>query len=422
MVGSHQLKSKYALSALLISSALVSGAAQAAGYQIAFDSVGGLGRAYAGEAAIGDSAAAMGRNPASMTLFKRPELSGSLIYFDASIDVTGSNALQSSKDTVPSNVVPATYYVHPLNDRLAVGLGVYSNYGLGTDFNDDFLAGDVAGDTELLTINFNPAIAYKVNPMLSLGAGVSLIYATGEVNRHFGGGASNFGKNASDTILSWKGEDWAFGWNAGALIELDEYNRFGLSYRASVDLDLDGDFTDFTPGVVAVPGGGKVSASSTVPLPTIIELSGFNQLNSQWAVHYSALWTQWSEYTEFKATGSGCSVTGGTCFRKAEDYSDSWRWALGATYQLNPAIKLRAGFALDEKAGKTTLSIPDQDAYWYSVGMNYQPSSDWSVDLGLAYMDRSNETFTETSLFAANHEYQTKGHLIILGAQVNYRF
>ncbi len=224
------------------------------------------------------------------------------------------------------------------------------------------------------------------------------------------------------TVLSWEGDDVAFGWNIGSLIELDENNRFGLAYRAGVDLKLEGDFTDHTTGLVAVPGGGTVSSSSTVPLPATAEFSGFHQLNDKIAVHYSALWTQWSDFTEFKATGSGCSVNGGVCFLKPEKYDDNLRWAIGTTYQLNQAVKLRAGFALDEKAGTTTLSIPDQDAYWYSAGVNYLNDSNWSFDAGLAYMDRSDETFTETSLFAGSNEYKTKGYLIIAGVQANYRF
>ncbi|MDD1791566.1 outer membrane protein transport protein [Enterovibrio makurazakiensis] len=406
----------------IIASTLCISSANAAGYQIAFDSVSGLGRSYAGEAAIGDTAAAMGRNPALMSLFEQAELSGALIYFDGSIDVKGGSDAFSSNDTVPAQFVPSTYYVHPIDEKIAVGLGVYSNYGLGTDLKDDFAAGDIGGDTSLLSVNFNPAVSYRINPMLSLGGGVSLIYATGEVNRHYGASGGNFNKNSSDKLLSWDADDWAFGWNVGALVELDENNRFGLAYRAGVDLELSGDFIDHTVGFVAIPGGGSADSVSNVPLPATIEFSGFHQLNNTLAVHYSALWTQWSDYTEFKASGAGCSINGGTCFVKPEKYDDSWRWALGATYQLNQAVTLRAGVALDEKAGATTLSIPDQDALWLSTGLNYTYSPEWSFDVGLAYMDRSKETFKETSLFVGEQEYQTKGYLVIVGAQANYRF
>ncbi|WP_035025607.1 outer membrane protein transport protein [Enterovibrio calviensis] len=408
-------------STCLIASTLSIGSANAAGYQIAFDSVSGLGRAYAGEAAIGDTAAAMGRNPALMSLFEQAEISGALLYFDADINVDGSSDSLSSNDTVPSQFVPSTYYVQPLSDKLAVGLGFYSNYGLGTDLKDDFAAGDIGGDTSLLTVNFNPAVSYRINPMLSLGGGISVIYATAEMNRHYGAAGSNFGQNGSDKLVSWEADDWAFGWNIGGLVELDENNRFGLAYRAGVDLELSGDFTDHSVGV-AIPGGGVSDSRSDVPLPATIELSGFHQLNNKLAVHYSALWTQWSDYTEFKASGAGCSINGGTCFIKPEKYDDSWRWSLGATYQLNEAISLRAGIALDEKAGETTLSIPDQDALWLATGLNYQHSAEWSFDVGLAYMDRSKETFKETSLFVGEQEYQTEGYLLILGAQANYRF
>lgn len=422
MFKTNSLNSSTLKASLFIVSVLSSGIANAAGYQIAFDSVSGLGRAYAGEAAIGDNATAMGRNPATMALFEQAQFSGSLIYFDAAIDVVGSSSAQSSSDIVPSQVIPASYYVQPLNDKWAFGIGLYSNYGLGIDLKDTFQSGDIAGDTSVKTVNINPALSYRINDMLSVGAGISYIYAMGKATRHLGGGASSFGKQSTDKLLSWEGDGGAFGWNIGALVEVDESTRFGLSYRASSTPKLKGDFTDHTPGVVAIPGGGTVSSSAAVPLPATLEFSGYHDLNDTFAIHYSALWTNWSEYTEFKASGSGCTVNSGTCFRKQENYNDSWRWALGTTYRLDPSVRLRAGLALDKKAGDTTLSIPDQDAIWYTAGMEYQYSADWSFDFGLAYMDRSTEKFTESSLFASNHNYEMKGHLVIVGMQANYKF
>ncbi|MBD1557534.1 long-chain fatty acid transporter [Vibrio sp. S9_S30] len=422
MLKANPLRSTPLKASLIIVAVLGSGGAHAAGYQIAFDSVSGLGRAYAGDAAIGDNATAMGRNPATMALFEQAQFSGSLIYFDAAIDVVGSSSAQSSSDIVPSQMIPASYYVRPINDQWAFGIGLYSNYGLGTDLKDTFQSGDVAGDTSIKSVNLNPAISYRVNDMFSVGAGISYIYAMGKATRFLGGGAPSFDKQSTDKLLSWEGDGGTFGWNIGALIELDESTRFGLSYRASSTPKLKGDFTDYKPLVVAIPGGGTAPSTAAVPLPATFEFSGYHDLNTAFAIHYSALWTNWSEYTEFKATGNKCTVDSGTCFLKRENYNDSWRWAIGATYQLDPSMTLRAGLALDEKAGDTTLSIPDQTAIWYTAGMAYQYSEDWSFDFGLAYMDRSREQFTESSFFASNHNYEVKGNLVIVGIQANYTF
>ncbi|SUU82358.1 47 kDa outer membrane protein precursor [Aggregatibacter actinomycetemcomitans] len=56
------------LSTLLLTAA---GGASAAAFQLAEISTSGLGRAYAGEAAIADNAAVVATNPALMSLFKQ---------------------------------------------------------------------------------------------------------------------------------------------------------------------------------------------------------------------------------------------------------------------------------------------------------------------------------------------------------------
>ena len=63
-------KVAFAVTALLAASQV-----NAAGFQVSEHSASGLGRAFAGEAAIGDNAAALARNPAIMATFDKAALS-----------------------------------------------------------------------------------------------------------------------------------------------------------------------------------------------------------------------------------------------------------------------------------------------------------------------------------------------------------
>ncbi len=44
-----------------------------------------------------------------------------------------------------------------------------------TDYPDDIYAGDLAGDTSLVSVNLNPNIAYRINDSFSVGAGVNFV-------------------------------------------------------------------------------------------------------------------------------------------------------------------------------------------------------------------------------------------------------
>ena len=416
---------KITLTALAVSAALLSINAHSAGFQVNEHSASGLGRAFAGEAAIADNASVIARNPAAMTRFDRMEISGSLSLIEPSIDVetVGSSPAQKYNDVAPFAAVPAGYFVMPINDKWAWGIGMFSNYGFATDYPKDANFGALAGKTDLLTLNINPSIAYQINEQWSVGAGVSLVYADAELNRHFGSLAPLYQTTADQTLLNLNGDTWEFGWNVGVLWELNENHRFGLSYRAQVDLDFDGKFTDYSGSGIAgtTPTNPQtVDGKLSVPLPAIAEFGGFHQLNNKWAVHYGIQWTQWSEFTELRATSSDC--INNTCLLKEESYDDNFRYSVGATYNLNPDWIIRAGFAFDEQAGEATLSIPDTDRYWYSAGFTYIHSSALSVDVGLTYLYGKSSTFTEEYVDGRDYEFSSSNDAWLGAAQINYRF
>ncbi|MEZ8083790.1 outer membrane protein transport protein [Enterovibrio norvegicus] len=417
------MSKKLSRTAIALAVALAAPSAWSAGFQVSEHSASGLGRAYAGDAAIADNASVIGRNPAQMTMFKEAQLSTALHIVDPEIDITDTSNNQKASDVAPMQFVPATYYVSPINDKWAWGVGLYTVYGVATDYPDAFEAGDVAGDTSLASVNLNPSIAYRLNEQVSFGAGINVVYAIAELNRHIGVLAPTFGSdNFSEKLISMEGDTWGFGWNVGALFELDKDNRFGIAYRSEVELDFSGDFTDHQ-GSITGTKGQVVTGDLSVPLPAVAELSGFHQLNPSLAVHYSMMWSQWSSFTELKATSAQCTSDGvkGVCFDKQEDYESVFRWSLGTTYDISEDWTVRTGFAFDEKAGKSTLSIPDSDRYWFSAGATYRYSPNLTFDAGVTYIASKSGTFTETSL-TGERAFSAKGAAYIGAMQANYSF
>ncbi|RWX56716.1 porin [Photobacterium chitinilyticum] len=411
---------KITLTAVAVTAALMSINVNAAGFQVNEHSASGLGRAFSGEAAVADNASVLARNPAAMTLFKTAELSGGLTIVDPNIEVRDNDFGQTAKDVAPLALVPAGYYIHPVNDRFAVGLALFTSYGVATEYPADFNAGSAAGETSLITLNFNPNIAYRINENFSIGGGVSLVYGDAELTRFLGSLATVAGGEPSDQSMKMEGDTTGWGWNIGALYEINDNHRFGLSYRSQVDLDFEGDFTDYT-GLITGTANNTVPGDLSVVLPAIAEFSGYHALNNQWAVHYSIQWIQYSKFEELRGTGDQCNPgyngQAGVCLLKEEDYDDNARYSIGATYTLNPEWTLRAGFAFDEQAGKSTLSIPDTDRYWYSAGATYAYSKSMSFDVALTYLDGKETTFVEDGT-----SFTSSGGAIISAAQINYKF
>lgn len=431
----------------LLATALLLSASQAsaAGFQVSEHSASGLGRAFAGEAAIGDNASVLARNPAAMSLFKKAEFSVAGSYVAPNFDITGTKdasigqvlgrtdaSALDAEDIVTSAFVPAAYFIQPLNEKVALGLAMFSGYGVKTEYDDDYVAGAAGGTTDLLTFNINPSVSFKATEQLSFGLGINAVYATATVKRNYGdllaagtfkaylpagkAKAAEEANKANDPgkeLFLLEGDAWGFGWNAGALFELNENNRFALAYRSQIDLGFEGDFTG------ATSGGQKVDASLDLPLAATAEFSAYHKMTDAFAISYSVLWTQWSVFEELRATGNNCS--NGVCFLKEEDFDDNLRYSLGAEYTIENLV-LRAGFAYDEAAGETTLSIPESNRRWYTAGATYHVNSEMSFDLGFAYIDSDDIEFTESPTPGVEYGFKSSGGAVIASAQANYRF
>lgn len=437
-------KTRLTQSALAVAVAMVSTQAWSAGFQLNEFSSSGLGRAYSGEGAIADDAGNASRNPALIMMFDRPTFSGGAIFVDPDVNVTGSSVIgnDASQDNIaPTAWVPNLHFVAPINDQFGWGASVTSNYGLATEFNNDYAAGAFGGKTDLETLNLNLSGAYRLDNHWSFGVGFDAVYAKAKIERYAGDlGKVVAGSGAlppalaqrvagipADTQIAYlKGDEWGFGWNAGILYELDKNNRYGFTYRSEVKIDFDGDYKSSLPsaynqilgnfGLPMGTNGQTTGGSLSLHLPEMWELSGYNKVAPQWAVHYSLTYTSWSQFQELKATNSN----GDTLFYKDESFRDAYRIALGTTYYMDDNWTFRTGIAFDDSpvpADKRSISIPDQDRFWLSAGATYAFNKDASIDAGISYMHGQKVNFKE-----GPYEFSSEGKAWLYGMNFNYAF
>ena len=410
--------------------AIISTQAWSAGFQLNEFSSSGLGRAYSGEGAIADDAGNASRNPALIMMFDRPTFSAGAVYIDPDVNISGKSPYTGrstdADNIAPTAWVPNAHFVMPINEQFGWGASVTSNYGLATEFNDSYIVGEYGGKTDLKTVNLNLSGAYRLNDSWSFGVGFNAVYADAKIERYSGEQTAALPK-VSQKIASLKGDEWGYGWNAGILYELDKNNRYGLTYRSEVKIDFDGDYkSGIRTQANALPGAGTVfpwgTTNATVPgsltlnLPEMWELSGYNRVAPQWAIHYSMAYTSWSQFQELKATGTN----GQTLFYKEEGFKDSYRIALGTTYYMDKSWTFRTGIAYDDSpvpASKRSISIPDQDRLWLSAGTTYAFNDDASIDVGVSYMHGQKVTVKE-----GPYTFDSEGKAWLFGTNFNYAF
>ncbi|ONF82320.1 long-chain fatty acid transporter [Salmonella enterica subsp. enterica serovar Typhimurium] len=403
-------KTLFTKSALAVAVAIISTQAWSAGFQLNEFSSSGLGRAYSGEGAIADDAGNVSRNPALITMFDRPTFSAGAVYIDPDVNISGTSPSRRTLDAdniAPTAWVPNVHFVAPINDQFGWGASITSNYGLATEFNDTYAGGSVGGTTDLETMNL---IAGDLGQLVA-AQNPALAPVAGQI--------------PSDTkIAHLNGNQWGFGWNAGILYELDKNNRYALTYRSEVKIDFKGNYSSDLPIAInrfnlpipTATGGATQSGYLTLNLPEMWEVSGYNRVAPQWAIHYSLAYTSWSQFQELKAK----STAGDTLFEKHEGFKDAYRIALGTTYYYDDNWTFRTGIAFDDSpvpAQNRSISIPDQDRFWLSAGTTYAFNKDASVDVGVSYMHGQSVKINE-----GPYQFESEGKAWLFGTNFNYAF
>lgn len=407
---------------ILLSAAALSPFAYSAGFQISETSASGMGRANAGEAARVDNAGAMAKNPAVMSYFDKQAVSvvGHYIMPDINVEGTNNPGNQNAdaNDIAPSAFVPGAFYVMPINDQWAFGVALNSRFGLSTDYGDDYAASEHATEASIKSIYLTPSVSYKLNDSITFGLGISYITGEGELKNNssaatqanISGGlqlqgipaiaANAMAPPAGSALLDLEADGDAFGWNIGMMWQVNADARIGFSYMSKVDLDTDADYTRYSAaGSAATISGGPTawrpvyeqkSGTLTFNLPDVAEVAYTQKIGEKWDLSASIQYTGWSAFESIKVDDD---------VLKEENWDNAMRYSIGADYAVSEDIIFRFGYAFDESPVEDenrTLSIPDADRNWFSIGGTFALPAG-SIDAGLTYVKGKKVDVTETS-------------------------
>jgi long-chain fatty acid transport protein len=249
-------------------------------------------------------------------------------------------------------------------------------------------------DSDLLSVNINPAMAWRVTDRLSLGAGISVQYIEAELSNaiDFGSifaslGAAGMAPQKNDGFVTFKGDSWSWGYNFGALYQLTEETRAGMAYRSHIAHELRGD-AHFS-GVPSPNPTGRfldTGITSETKVPDSLSVSLWHNFTREIAAMADITWTNWSRFDELRIRFDNPAETDAVTTQR---WKDAFRYSIGAVYM--PGVwTFRAGVAYDESpvpdAAHRTPRIPDSDRIWIAGGIGYKFSDAVSLDLGYAHL------------------------------------
>jgi long-chain fatty acid transport protein len=280
----------------------------------------------AGTAAVGN------RYDFGLTVFvpdRGAEISGNIFGADASFSGNGTRTF----------LIPDFGYSRQINSDLAVGVAVYGNGGMNTDYGQNpfarFGAAGAAG-INLEQLFISPSVAYKLNGNQAFGVALNLAYQRFKANgiSLFGGGGGSVAPgNVSDQgVDSTTGAGLRVGWLGKVTPQL----TLGATWSSKIS----GKFDKYK-GLFADGGGFDVPENYGVGLAFEATPAWTVAADVQ-TIRYSKVGAVGNSAASFFAGQSQLGAANGPGF----GWKDVTVLKLGASHKLRSDLTLRAGFSV----------------------------------------------------------------------------
>ena len=427
-------KSRNALLLLVMVGCILSaGACFGAGFALYEGSARGnaLGGALVGRA---DDPSALFYNPAGITQLPGTQVMAGATFIMPKTDVTTRTAGGSTSTTSESNtwVPPHFYMTYQATDKVWLGLAVFSPFGLGTEFNENWPGRYNSYKAVIQTINVNPNIAFKLNDQFSLAAGLDLMYFDLTLKSKI---ASAFG----DVDSSLKGDSLGIGFNLAAHYKPTDWLKLGLSYRAQMQHNVSGDAKFAKPGTFPsqIPYGlyfNNTKGSGAITLPDELYFGAAFYPIKDLSVEAGGVFTHWGTYSALTVEYANPIIPAYPysaypqavrSVTKVKNWNDVLRLFLGVEYKTTDWLDLRAGFVWDQEPSDNQYVdylVPANDRYLFSFGPGFRWRN-WTLDLSYTYLliiNRTNLSARPADGFLDSDF--TNGYANMIGCSIGYKF
>jgi long-chain fatty acid transport protein len=342
-----------------------------------------IGRSSA-VAASTDEPAAVWFNPAALAFMGAAASAGG-VYVTAKSRFSPDGGGASTDSQRGNFFLPTVFATAPVTERVAVGLGVYTAFGIGIRWPDDWIGREATIAASVETLAINPTVAVRLEHRLSVAVGFDAVR-----------GAVDFTNGLPALVggdVRLGGGTWGFGGNAALLYRpLPNRLQAALTYRSRVRLKFNGqaDFDptnpDFAPALPDQPG------TATITLPDALTLGVMFRPRADLTLEADLNYVLWSTYDRIDIA-----------FQNAPphviqpDGHNAFTVRLGGDFRLpHPDLHLRAGFIFDQQSIPSAglgPGLPDGNRLDGTVGVGYTHGR-FTADLGymLVYVLAANST------------------------------
>ncbi len=376
-----------------------------------------MGGAMVGKA---DDPSAIFYNPAGITQLPGTQFMVGATAIAPTTDVTTTNPLTRREQTtsMETNVwlPPHIYVTHQLSDRFTLGVGLFSPFGLGTEFDPDWPGRFNSYKAVIQTLNFNPNIAWKITDQLSVAAGLDVMWFDLELRNKIN--LARFQLGEADQRL--EGDSFGYGGNVAIHYRPCQWAALGVSYRSQMDQDVKGR-AKFDRVI------GDTDAEGSITLPDEIYMGLAIYPMPKLSLEVGAVWTNWSTYDKLVIDYDDALLGRTSTVERVKNWEDTWRIFFGAEYKVNDMLDLRLGYVFDQEPSPdehVDYLVPANDRHLFSFGPGIHWRG-WTLDLSYTYLLVMDRTVDSDGRFLTEGFFDSKfedGHAHLIGLSVSHNF
>lgn len=396
----------------------------AGGYRVSLQGNKSLAMGHTGVAVVNSSELAF-FNPAGLVYLEN-KLNVSVGAHGVFADVAYQNSATGESAVTDSGVgTPFYAYIsYQATDWLALGLAVYTPYGSGVTYEDDWAGSHLINNIDLQAIFVQPTISLKLADVFSIGGGP--IWATGSVNfnRNLSRTLTDLNGNRSEVTLDDTGiSKW--GWTASWMLKPFKGVTVGMNYRSKIILKAeDGEATfENIPNSPATPFA-NTTFDAELPLPAEWT-SGLSYETGKLLFAFEYNRQFWSEYESLDIDFADEQIPDS---QNARNYKNSSTYRFGLQYKATKSFTLRGGYYFDEspvRAGYFAPETPRNDSNGYTAGLTFNVGSRFEIDASFLYLnfkevDASYDFFFENGQ-AVPFEGTYKSSVFVPGLGITYK-
>lgn len=428
---------RYHHTILVLALAGLSASAWGGGFAISGKSASNLGNAFSGTGVLAEDASVVYTNPAAMQELQGQHFSVLVHSIGSDLQFTdeGSNVSGPARTRVDDpHYVPNLYAVSPLAEDVRFGIGIYSPFGLGLDYDDDWQGRYITTNSHMRIVNVSPALSFDVDDRLNLGFGIDFQYLEATLENavdfpticgaYLAAGYLGSCTASGDGSQTLNGSNWTVGYSLGLTYDLSRATRLGMSFHSATRHDITGtsEFKDQPAELLALDMFDDTTARLTLMLPETLDLGLSHRLSPRLQLLADATWTRWSRYDELYVDFANNTPSS----RSEENWQDTWRLSVGGNYRLTEAWLLRGGFSHDPTpvpdAQHRSPRVPCATRNWLALGSNVVLEKGMDLDLALSYTLPVSYRIDNTDSLGHTLEGEYESEILYLTAQLNWAF